>query len=72
MYQRISEGLGLFGGNLGYLYTLCALWCAVLSCFSHGQLCDPVDHSLPGSSVCGVLQARVLEWAATPSSRGSS
>ena len=32
-------------------------------------LCDPVDHSLPGSSVHGILQARLLEWAAVPSSR---
>ena len=31
-----------------------------------------MDHSLPGSSVHGMLQARILEWAAVPSSRGSS
>ena len=31
-------------------------------------LCDPVDHSLTGSSVHGVLQARILEWVAMPSS----
>ena len=40
------------------------------------QLCqtlsDPVDCSPPHSSVHGILQARVLEWAAVPSSRGSS
>ena len=35
-------------------------------------LCDPTDHSLPGSSVRGTLQARILEWIAMPSSRGSS
>ena len=35
-------------------------------------LCDPMDCSLPGSSVHGVLQARVLERVAMPSSRGSS
>ena len=35
-------------------------------------LCDPVDCSLPGSSVHGILQARVLEWAAISFSRGSS
>ena len=35
-------------------------------------LCDPVDLSLPGSSVHGILQARILEWVAVPSSRGSS
>ena len=35
-------------------------------------LCHPVDCSLPGSSGHGILQARMLEWAAVPSSRGSS
>ena len=33
-------------------------------------LCDPIDCSLPGSSVRGIFQARVLEWVAR--SRGSS
>ena len=40
------------------------------------QLCltlwDPMDYSLPASSVHGILQARILEWVATPYSRGSS
>ena len=31
-----------------------------------------MDYNLPGSSVCGILQARILEWVAMPSSRGSS
>ena len=35
-------------------------------------LCDPMDYSPPGSSVHGILQARILEWLAMPSSRGSS
>ena len=35
-------------------------------------LCDPMDHSPPGSSVHGILQARILEWVAISSSRGSS
>ena len=35
-------------------------------------LCDPMDCSLLGSSVHGILQARILEWVAMPSSRGSS
>ena len=35
-------------------------------------LCDPMDCSPPGSSVHGVLQARILEWVVMPSSRGSS
>ena len=28
-------------------------------------LCDPIDGSPPGSSIHGILQARVLEWGAT-------
>ena len=35
-------------------------------------LCDPMDYSPPGSSVHGIFQARILEWPAMPSSRGSS
>ena len=35
-------------------------------------LCDPVDSSLPGSSVHEILQARILEWVAISFSRGSS
>ena len=34
------------------------------SCLTH----DPMDHSPPGSSVHGILQARILEWVAMPSS----
>ena len=36
------------------------------------SLCDPTDRSLPGSSIHGNLQARILKWAAIPFSRGSS
>ena len=32
-------------------------------------LCDPMDCSLPGASVHGIVQARVLEWVADPFSR---
>ena len=35
-------------------------------------LCDPIDCSLPGSSVHGILQARILEWVGVPFSKGSS
>ena len=31
-------------------------------------LCDPMDSSPPGPSVHGILQARILEWVAMPSS----
>ena len=43
-----------------------------LAAQSGPTLCDPVDCSPPGSSVHGILQARVLEWVAIPFSRGSS
>ena len=36
------------------------------------NLCDPMDCSLPVSSVHGISQARILEWVAIPFSRGSS
>ena len=36
------------------------------------NLCDPIDHSPPGSSVHGILQARMLEWVAISFCRGSS
>ena len=42
---------------------------------SHSVLsnaCGPMDCSLPGSSVHGIFQARILEWAAISSSRGPS
>ena len=35
-------------------------------------LCDPMDCSLPGSSIHGIFQARILEWVAISFSRGSS
>ena len=35
------------------------------------NLCNPMDHSPPGSSVHGILQARILEWVAIPFSRES-
>ena len=39
---------------------------------SHIQPFDPTDCSLPGFTVYGIIQARILEWAAIYSSRGSS
>ena len=38
---------------------------------SRAGLCGPMDCIPPGSSVHGILQARILEWVAMPSSRGS-
>ena len=48
---------------------LCVSVSVTQSCLT---LCDCMDCSPPGSSVHGVLQARILEWVAIPFSRGSS
>ena len=47
---------------------LCAVLCLVAQPYL--TLCDPADCSPRGSSVCGILQARIVEWIAMPSSRG--
>ena len=39
---------------------------------SHSTLCNPMDCSLLDSSVHEILQAKILEWVAIPSSKGSS
>ena len=50
-----------------------SLYCVVcLVAQSCPTLCDPLDYSPPGSSIHGILQARILEWVAIPFSRGSS
>ena len=48
-------------------------WCMhAQSLRSCPTVCNPMDHSPPGSSVHGILQARILESISMPSSRGSS
>ena len=42
---------------------------SVQSLQSGPTLCHPMDYSLPGSSVHGILQERILEWVAMPSSK---
>ena len=48
-----------------------AFVCCVLSHFSCVWLCYPMNWCPSGSSLHGVLQTRILEWVAMPSSRGS-
>ena len=58
-----------------YMYSHELFWCVrtyMLSYFGHVRLYNCMDCSLPGSSVDGILQARVLEWVAMPCSRGST
>ena len=44
------------------IHDILCLQCLVTQ--SHPNLCDSMDYSLPGSSVHGILQARILEWVA--------
>ena len=67
-----SGVLFLFGPHwYNFLVKFCLLCCAkpLQSC---PTLCDPMDCSPPGSSVYGILQARILEWVAISFSRGFS
>ena len=52
--------------------TLASLFLSSEVAQSCPTLCDPMDCSLPRSSVHGIFQARVLEWVAIAFSRGSS
>ena len=54
-------------GRVGLIHHMC-----VLISQSCPILWDQMDCSLPGSSVHGISQARILEWVAISSSRGSS
>ena len=50
----------------------CCVVCSAKSPRLCPALCDPMDCSLPGSSLHGILQASGLQWVAMPSARGSS
>ena len=60
----------------GKLYLLAD--CLIIACVhakslqSCPTLCDTMDYSPVGCSIHGILQARILEWIAVPSPRGSS
>ena len=51
--------------------TICKILCCAQLPYLCPILCDPMDCSLPGSSVHGILQGGILEWGAMPSTRGS-
>ena len=56
---------GVRGENLRQRHTLLTFGCVcVLVTQSCPTLCDPMDCSLPGSSVHGILQATILQWVA--------
>ena len=62
--QQQSQNTELYKKNL-----LCVLILLAQSCLT---LCNPTDCSLPGSSIHGIFQARILEWVAVSFSMGSS
>ena len=68
----LKSGHGPRPSRSRVLGVLPAMLCCVQLIQSCPILCDPVDCSPPASSVHGILQARILEWVAMPSSRGSS
>ena len=71
MIYRIGF-LFIIQGNLSLSLELVESCLCVQLLQLNPTLCDPKDYRLPGSSVHGFLQARILEWVAVPSSRGPS
>ena len=67
--SAVGRSLACLSQHARCIRSLCAPWC---TCAKLLQSCVTVTCSLPGSSVHGILQARILAWIAMPSSRGSS
>ena len=63
--------IGYAGSSLSFSLVVAAV-AAAKSLQSCPTLCDPIDSSLPGSSIHGISQARVLEWVATAFSASGS
>ena len=68
--RGLSPGPLIVCFNKHSILLVCCCGCLVAE--SSPTLFDPMDYSLPGSSDHGILQARILQWVAIPSSRGSS
>ena len=64
--QNVSAGSRDLSGPDSYIKPVC-----MLTCFTLVGLWDPMGCSPPGSSLHRILQARILEWVAIPSSRTS-
>ena len=72
MYKVTNESIGSNNKISGKNLNTSQYHAHVLSCLSSPALCASMDYSLAGSPVHGILQARILDWVAMPSSRGSS
>jgi len=69
--MNLTQGTG--SCNCWGWFCACVCVCVCVLCTQLcPTLCDLVDCSPPGSSVQGILQARILEWVAISYSRGSS
>ena len=66
IYFRIDcKGLSrVFSSTTVQKYQFFSAQPSLLSHFSCGRFCNPIDGSPPGSLVPGILQARTLEWVA--------
>ena len=72
IHNSVQKDSPLSGISVYLVLTTSTLFCAYLVTQLCLTLCDPMDCSLPDSSIHGFLQARILEWVAIPFSRGSS
>ena len=74
IYIYIHTGVYIYVCVCVYMHTCIYVFLLCVSKLlqSCPTLCNPMDCSLPDSSVHGILQARILEWATMASSRGSS
>ena len=62
----------IFLCNIILVFCYSPPFCCHLVAKSCVTLCDAMDYSLPGFSVHGILQERILYWLAMPSSKGST
>ena len=70
-WQR-SPSLLPWGTHMSVSVCVCVCVCVCVYAQSRPTLCNPMDYSPPGSSVHGILQARILEWVAISYSKLSS
>ena len=63
----LAPHLSISGGQSGHHTGVCVLVAQLCP-----TICNSMDYTLPGSSVHGILQARILEWVAIPFSQRSS
>ena len=64
MVKRVDEMISKVSSQISDLLKVPAAAAATKSLQLCPTLCDPIDSSLPGSPIPGILQARTLEWVA--------